>query len=355
MKIHPNFKINGQSFTSNNTLKKYTETLRVSDAVYLQEVASFLSDWTNENDFIIVQTSGSTGKPKNITLQKQYMINSALATGEYFNVQEKTKALLCLSANYIAGKMMLVRAMILGWDLRLVPPNASPLKGITEAFDFCAMVPLQVENSITQLHQIKQVIIGGAPISTPLFLKIQQLKTKCFATYGMTETITHIAVRKMKSITDVNLEAIESYYQVLPNVKITQDDRSCLVIDAPKVSGTTIVTNDVVSLISETQFKWLGRFDNVINSGGVKLFPEQIEEKLSKIISNRFFISSIADEKLGQKLVLFIESEMKLNVDEKLLVKVLSKYEIPKVIYSIPKFIETPTGKVNRIEILKLV
>jgi len=351
MQFHSNFKINGQSFTP-NTFKKYIEIVCVADEIYLQEIGIFLKHWFDESQIISVKTSGSTGKPKIIRLQKQHMTNSALATGEFFNTKENTKALLCLSANYIAGKMMLVRAMVLGWDLHLVAPSSSPLKEIDNTFDFCAMVPLQVEKSLKKLQQVKQLIIGGAPISTSLLTKLQPLKTQCFATYGMTETITHIAVKP--------LNKTSNYFQTLPNVTLSQDNRGCLVIAAPKVASNKIVTNDVVKLISDTHFEWLGRFDYVINSGGVKLFPEQIEEKLSKVLSYRFFVAGIDDEILGQKLVLILELSNNLFDEEKQHLQnqinelvALSKFEIPKKIYSVAHFITTPTGKINRRETIK--
>jgi len=331
------------------------EELTVSDELYLKDIGVFITNWLNDNDYVLVNTSGSTGTPKKIKLLKSHMRNSALATGNYFGLKEDAIALLCLSATYIAGKMMLVRAMILGWDIHLVSPIANPLENLTESYDFCAMVPMQVEASLSHLHKIEQLIIGGAPISLTLNKELQTVTTNCFATYGMTETITHIAVKRINKFGG-NLSAVESYFNTLPNVSISKDDRGCLVIDAPKVSNEIIVTNDIVNIHSDTEFEWLGRFDNVINSGGLKLFPEQIEQKLSQLIKERFFVIGIADEILGEKLILIVESEIPLNLSKFDYQRCqLTKYEMPKEVLLLPKFKETLTGKVRRKQTLKLL
>jgi len=354
--LHPSFKINRQSLTKTSLLR-FTEELTASDELYLKDTGVFIVDWLNDDDYVLVNTSGSTGTPKKIKLLKSHMRNSALATGNYFGLKENTTTLLCLSATYIAGKMMLVRAMVLGWDIHLVSPSANPLKRLTESYDFCAMVPLQVEASLSHLHKIKQLIIGGAPISSTLNKELQTVTTNCFATYGMTETITHIAVKKLNNFSRViSNDREKSHYHILPNVSISQDDRGCLVIDAPKVSNEIIITNDIINIHSDTEFEWLGRYDNVINSGGVKLFPEQIEQKLSLLIKERFFVAGIPDEQLGEQLILIMESDVKLSLSKSDYEKcMLSKYEIPKAVFTFPKFIETPSGKIQRKQTLALL
>ncbi|NQY30311.1 MAG: AMP-binding protein [Flavobacteriaceae bacterium] len=354
--FHSLFKINNHSFTEASFIE-CIENYLVSDELYLQDIGQFLKDWVNSEAYIKVNTSGSTGLPKEIQLNKKHMCNSALATGEYFSCKENTKALLCLSANYIAGKMMLVRAMVLGWDIHLVSPTANPLKNLTTSYDFCAMVPMQVEESLVDLHKVKKLIIGGAPISSILNKELQIVTTNCYATYGMTETITHIAVKKLNNFSGViSNESEKSHYHILPNVSISQDNRDCLVINAPKVSDETIVTNDIVKLTPNSSFEWLGRYDNVINSGGVKLFPEQIEEKLSHIIKKRFFVIGVPDDKLGEKLILIIESYVRLSLSKSDYKKcMLTKYEIPKQVFELPKFIETASGKIQRKQTLALL
>lgn len=371
-KFHINFKLQGKSFNSVDELLVFSKKLSVA-------VFNFLESWFNENDFIEVQTSGSTGKPKCIQLQKKYMVNSALATGEFFNLFENTKVLLCLSVKYIAGKMMLVRALTLGWKLDVVEPISNPLKSNTKKYDFAAMVPLQLENSLANINAIKKLIVGGAPVSNQLLNKIQKIDTEVFATFGMTETITHIAVKKLNNFNSVILSTVEksinnveitsvnpllrndviasetkqSHYKILPNVVISKDSRNCLVINAPKISKQKIITNDIVELISENEFKWIGRYDSVINSGGIKLFPEQIESKLVKIISEPFIVAGIKDEKLGEKLILIIENFDK-NISKETIfnqlnkLEILSKYQRPKEIYFIKKLAKTPNHKIDR-------
>ncbi len=345
--IHKNFKLNNTSFTTKEELLKFSK--EINDSVF-----SFLSDWFNNDDFVIVQTSGSTGTPKPIQLKKEFMTNSALATGEFFNLKESTSALLCLSTDYIAGKMMLVRALVLGWNLDVVHSVSNPLKGLENQYDFSAMVPMQLRNSLSELHKIDKLIVGGGVVSNDLIDAIQNVSTKVYATYGMTETVTHIAVKKLNNFSKFRGETIKkSVYKTIPDVNITQDSRNCLVIQAPKVSEEKVITNDVVNLVSETEFEWLGRYDNVINSGGVKLHPEKIEEKLSLIISNRFFVIGIDDEVLGERLVLVVEGKNQFIDFSK--TKNLTKYEIPKEIYFVNEFIETETKKIQRKKTLNKV
>lgn len=334
--IHDKFQLNGISFSSSVELLKYAE--QNSPSIY-----PFLGHFLSDANEINVQTSGSTGTPKVIAIRKEFMVQSAMATGKFFNLSENTTALLCLNPDYIAGKMMLVRALILGWKLDVVPQSSKPLKQINKSYDFSAMVPMQVYNSIDELHKIKTLIVGGGVVSQELQSKLQALKTNVFATYGMTETVTHIAVKRL------NGKDEKSLYRTLPNVKIATDERNCLIIDASKVSVDKVVTNDIVKIISDNEFEWLGRYDSIINSGGIKLIPEQIELKLSEVIKNRFFISSLPDEKLGEKLILIIEGKENTHIlDEVKNLQSLDKYEVPKAIYFLPSFIETATKKIQR-------
>jgi len=350
--FHKGFKLQGKSFNSLKELIDFSKS--ISD-----EIHHFLVDWFKDIPFVEVKTSGSTGAPKTIKLSKKYMINSALATGNYFNLLENTTALLCMSPNYIAGKMMLVRALTLGWQLDVVEANSNPLKNLDKKYDFSAMVPLQLNNSLSDIYKISKLLVGGGAVSNELLNKIQNINTEVFATYGMTETITQIAVKELNHMRHAELDSA-SHYKTLPNINISKDNRGCLVIDAPNVSSEKVITNDLVELISSTEFKWLGRFDTIINSGGIKLIPEQIEEKFEKIIHQRFFVAGIFDELLGEKLVLIIESlgekvshnEILKNIKN---LKLVTRFEIPRNIYFIEQFIETPTNKIHRTETLKLL
>ncbi len=308
-------------------------------------IHDFLKDWFSDDEYLQVKTSGSTGKPKAILLKKKQMINSSLATGKALNLKPKTSALLCLPIDYIAGKLMLVRALVLGWDLHYVTPCSNPLEKINSSFDFTALVPLQLQNGLHKLHLFKKIIVGGGEVSKSLEKKLQQSKTTVFATYGMTETITHIALKPIN-----HSKTSPAFFKVLPNVKIYKDERNCLVIEAPNVADKTIFTNDVIHLISENKFEWLGRYDNVINSGGIKLHPEIIEKKLESGITNRFFLAGIPDSKLGDKLVLIIEGN---PIDLDLNRFNLSKFEYPKEVFFISKFSETNSGKVQRKDTLQ--
>ncbi len=343
--FHSAFKLQGKSFNSKEELSDFSKEISA-------DVSYFLRNWFDENSFVEVKTSGSTGNPKIIKLQKTHMIHSAKATGDYFNLPENTTALLCMSTNYIAGKMMLVRALTLGWHLDVVEPTSKPLKNSDKTYDFSAMVPMQLHNSLKDIHKIKKLIVGGGTVSNELLSKIQEVKTEIFATYGMTETITHIAVKKLNVIAG----AVEiCNYKILPNIKISIDDRGCLVIEAPTISAEKVATNDLVELISPTEFKWLGRIDNVINSGGIKLIPEQIEEKLAEILKNRFFVAGIFDIVLGEKLILIYEGSKKFDLLKEIQhLQTLSIYEIPKEIFFLEKFIETETTKIDRTKTLGL-
>lgn len=348
--IHLKFKLDDIYF-DHESLQEVAYNFVKEGTLHEKGLGDFLLNWLDDKTYIDIFTSGSTGNPKSIRLDKQAMVHSALATGDFFGIQPGDTALQCLPSDFIAGKMMLVRAMVLGLELDLVAPTSNPLEKNEKHYDFCAMVPIQMENSLKQLHQIKTLIIGGAPVSAPLIKKLQGLQTKVFATYGMTETITHIAAKPLNNLP----KRKKIHYQTLPNIYVSADNRNCLVIDAPRIQAEKMITNDVVKIISETEFDWLGRFDNVINSGGVKLHPEQIEEKLSAFISGRYFVAGIKDEQFGEKLILLIEdTENVINTSNLMKTikqsKKFSKFEIPKEIYIVKHFAETNTGKVQRVK-----
>lgn len=347
--IHSSFTLNGQNF-NDFELYEFAKELEKSGEHYEIQIGKFLKQWLDKTSSVLVKTSGSTGTPKEIQLCKQQMINSAKATGIFFKLPEKTTALLCLPANYIAGKMMLVRAMVLGWNLHVVAPEKDAITQYDNEYDFVAMVPYQVHHSIKSLNKIRKLIIGGGAISEKLNQELQNVNTEVFATYGMTETITHIAVRRINGLAKTN------EYTALPNVKFSLNEQGCLVIEAPDVSKEKVITNDMVQLNSTTTFEYLGRIDNVINSGGVKLFPEQIEAKLSPFISLSFIIASEKDETLGERLVLILECESN-NISSTIseAFQYLSSYERPKKIYTFSKFPFTETGKIKRLEVLQIL
>ena len=340
--IHPNFKLNGHA-RSIEGLWDVGYSLVKESGSYEVEIGDFLLDWLSESKTVRVNTSGTTGTPKTITLHKEHMINSALATGRYFSLQPADTALLCLPCKYISGKMMLVRAMVLGLELDYVEPTSNPLQSVDKKYDFAAMVPLQVQNSIAKIEKIKTLLVGGAKPSEGLLNTLSSKTVKAFETYGMTETISHIAVNPI----DDNRNGD---FQTLPNIVIAKDERGCLQISAPKLGIAKMTTNDMVEITSTDRFKWLGRYDNVINSGGVKLIPEQLEAKLMDFIPNRFFVAGVPDKSLGEKMILVVEGD----VDDVSLLKdlksagELSKHEVPKAIINSESFAVTQSGKLQR-------
>lgn len=335
--VHNRFKLNGFHLDKEDLCRVAYSFIKEGED-FEKPVGNFLLDWFDEKDFIEMQTSGSTGIAKTIRVKKQAMVNSAIATGDFFELSPGDKVLNCLPVKYVAGKLMFVRSFILGLDMDFVAPTSRPLKNNETIYDFSAMVPLQAQNSIAELKNVKKLIVGGAKINDELEKELLKLSTRSFETYGMTETVSHIAAKKVG----------DKIFTVLPNVSVNIDDRNCLVIEALSISDGKIITNDLVNLISPAQFEFLGRLDNVINSGGIKLMPEQIEEKLTSLISQRFFVIGLPDVDLGEKLVLVIEGE-KFDVDQSIFNK-LDKYEKPKDILFVPQFKETCNGKIIRKE-----
>ncbi|WP_318344815.1 AMP-binding protein [Flagellimonas baculiformis] len=350
--IHPDFRFNGFSLVLGD-LSEMGYSLTKEGAPFEVPLGEFLVDWASDASTLEVSTSGSTGKPKKITLNKEQMVNSALATATYFQLKPKQKALLCLPSTGIAGKMMLVRAMVLGLHLDVVEPSSTPLVFNGKAYDFVAMVPMQAQKSLDQLHRVSTLIVGGAPVDATLKNQLGLLSTKVYETYGMTETITHIAVKEIAP-------EPQDYFETLSDISVTTDERGCLVIDAPKISEEKVITNDLVELVGQNHFKWLGRFDAIINSGGVKLVPEVIEDKLAAILKTRFFVAGIPDETLGRQLVLVVEADPE-PFDEKTLMnqikglKSLSKYEMPKKVFVVRTFSETSTKKIDRSKTLATI
>jgi O-succinylbenzoic acid--CoA ligase len=276
------------------------------------------------------------------------MLLSAKKTLDYLGLKENQNALLCLPAAYVAGKMMLVRAIYGGLNIFSIAPKIKLEVPETE-IHLAAFIPLQMEELLNRdfdFSPIKNTIIGGAAIPANLENRIAVLPNAFYATYGMTETITHIALQKLNGVHKTE------FYTVLPGIKISVDEQNRLQIASP-YSDEILQTNDIVHLQSENTFIWLGRTDNVINSGGLKIFPETLEKKLSEFIRDEFFVYGIEDEKLGQKLVLFIQTEKQENsfnsIVEQLKVE-LGKNEIPKQIILLKQFRYTENNKIQRNE-----
>lgn len=315
----------------------------------------FCMEWLSGKESFAQYTSGSTGKPKRIEISRAQMEASAKATQDFFSTDENTNLLCCLDPNFIAGKMMLVRAMVWNAHIVLIEPKSNPLVEISEIPDFIAMVPLQVETCIQdqktleKLKKINYLIVGGASISSGLKNQLIANNIHAFQTYGMTETVSHVALAKV--------EMSELIYRMLPNVEFGVDERKALWVKSASSNNQLVQTNDQVELIDQNSFRWLGRVDFVINSGGVKLHPEFLETKAERAIqklypNSPFFFFGMKDDKLGERLCLAIEStETNPELSAKLkeaLSEVMDKYEVPKNIYFLHEFYRTRTGKLNR-------
>lgn len=328
-----------------------------------RSTVEFLQRWRQGQDRFDVYTSGSTGKPTKISIQRQQMLASATMTLEAFNLQPLDTLHLCLNTAFIAGKMMLVRALVGGMNIVAEEPSAHPkaLAGREDTVHFTALIPFQLDNLLTDvpalrvLNKMKGIIIGGAPTDDELEKKIQEISAPVFATFGMTETVTHIALRRLSGPTR------SKYYQVLPGIQVDQDDRECLIISGPVTAAKRMVTNDRVKLVGKTHFEWLGRIDNVINSGGIKIQLEEVEREASKVLGKlglkrRAFAAGMPDKSLGQLLVLCLEGQktQASSILEELRSR-LPKYHAPREVHFIDRFVETSTGKINRKETIKLV
>ena len=339
---------------------------------YNKLVIDFCLEWQSSKDEFIVHTSGSTGIPKPISLSRKQMQNSVEATAKALNLKHNERFLICLNAEYIAGIMMLVRGMELNAEMVVVPPKRNPLEDFDENmwFDFAAFVPMQLQaileetpEKIAILRQMKAIILGGAPVSYSLLKKIRSIKAlqrvPIYATYGMSETVTHIALKRLNG-----KKEISERYKTLPNVKIKTDERNCLVISAPHTLGKEIITNDLVTIKSPNEFEWLGRADFVINTGGVKVFPEKVEQVVERAfyelaLQKRFFVGSVSDEIVGEKVVLIVEGiPFSKSFENELMTHLknnLPNYHAPKQFFYLSNFALTKTDKIDRKKCMELV
>lgn len=320
-----------------------------------EKVLFFLKEWFSEASTVSVQTSGSTGIPKIFDIEKEKMQNSAKMTCDFLGLNEGDTALLCLPVEYISGKMMLVRASERNLKLIVKTPDTQPLKNLKEKVDFCAMTPLQVENSLNKIHLIKNLIIGGAAVSETLKRKLSRIENekndnrRIFETYGMSETLSHIALKEI-------FPNEEEYFTTFEGIEISKDERSCLKIHAPMLNPDVLTTNDLVELKNEKQFKFLGRADNIINSGGAKIFPEELETVVKKHVENEVVFLGIPDEILGQKLVLAIEGERNEDLKNEILnIQYRKAFYKPKEVFFLDEIPRTPNGKVDRRTLLQLL
>ncbi len=361
--------INGKEFTSDFLLEYGESILNSGLTVYERKTLEFCRQWLSGQKVFEVHTSGSSGKPKLITIKREQMIASAHLTGDVFKLEKNDRVLACLSTEHIAGMMMLVRSFVLDMHLTIINPVANPLENFPAdaVFDFTALVPLQLyeifnkaKKKLAVLNRMKAVIVGGAPVNTELEKKIQLIKAPVYSTYGMTETVTHIALKRL------NGKEKTDYFKTLKGVEIDTDNRNCLIIKSAVTDGKVLVTNDLVEINAKDSFRLLGRIDNVINTGGFKVQIEKVEKALEQVLSQiqkgkpaKSFISSVPDEKFGREIIAVIEgapfTAKKQNQLMQGLGSYLKKHEMPRTIHFIPKIIVTAIDKIDRQATLKLI
>ncbi|MBS1594280.1 MAG: AMP-binding protein [Bacteroidetes bacterium] len=316
-------------------------------------VFDFIEQWYADQPQFEVRTSGSTGPPKSIWHSRTSMTASAVRTCDFFGLKKEDTALVAMPAQYIGGKMMVLRSIVRGLRMICIEPASDPLRELDPMLpiDFTAFTPMQMSGilshaaSAEKLKHVRQIILGGGEVPEVLREQLQSLSAEVYESYGMTETITHIALKKL------NGPDRSDYFTAMQDVTLHLDDRGCLVIHAPHLSEKELVTNDLAELHSPTEFRWLGRYDNVINTGGIKVYAEEIERKLQPFISVPFFITGTADNVLGQTVTLVAEGSHVLSQDE--LNEHLSRYEKIRRIIMKDKFAYTATGKINKKETLR--
>jgi len=333
-------------------------------SVMLHTAEELVLQWDEGAQSFTIQTSGSTGSPKPIVLSREKIVYSAQQTAAAFGLTQGDTLLCCLGLNYIAGFMMLMRGLVLDAHVILDIPSSNPLERLPERqkIDFASFVPMQMAamlddaSAIKTMNGMKAILVGGGPVSKALEDSIQVLQVPVYHTYSMTETYTHVAVRRM------NGPGKSNYYQPMPGTILSKDERGCLVIQSFLTDNKPLITNDLVDLQPNGSFEWIGRIDNVIISGGVKIQLEKIEAMSAEVLNDMgisidFFAAGIPDEKLGEKLVLVIAGEkwgQKITIDfYDQLSGLLTKYEIPKDILFVQELSKTLTGKLDRRATLK--
>lgn len=326
-----------------------------------QAALTFCREWLSGAESFVVHTSGSTGAPKPIMLTRRQMQASARATGQALGLHAGMSALVCLPTRYIAGKMMLVRGLELGLHLIVVEPASDPFTELGDTvIDFAAFVPLQMQTILSgshreRLNRMHAILIGGGPVSAALDATIQEVAAPTYHTYGMTETATHVALRRLNGVSR------SDRFIPLPGVGCQVDERDCLAVCGPMSNDVWLQTNDLVRLFGDGSFVWLGRWDNVINSGGVKVQVEQVEAELERLLpvllgehwcGQRFFVTGQPDERLGQVVTLVLEgAPLDPDLEQRVLAglrQALGAFAAPRRVVTLAMFAETPTGKIDR-------
>lgn len=348
-------RINGKDYSEVELSVLIAEKLsEVQLSQWEKELYLFLQEWISASDTIAAHTSGSTGEPQMIRLPKTMMEQSAQRTITYFNLKPGDRLLLSLPCRYIAGKMMVIRAITGRMDLITADPSLETDLLLTSIFDLGAMVPNQVFKLLDhpkgkeKIENIRHLLIGGSAIQANMENQLSRLNNQVVSTYGMTETASHIALRTLSGPSRSDI------YQCLPGITVSLGHNDCLIIHVPGMEA--FPTKDIARVLSPVSFKILGRADDVIISGGIKFWPETLEKKLEGLIPHRFVFSSLPDEKLGEKLVLVVEGTAA-DVDDiqQKAKEVLLPYERPREICFLDSFPETENGKIKRKEIKRRI
>lgn len=345
------YSINGQNYRRDELLA-FCQIMMREASPWESDLYRFIDLWLGDSPIIPMFSSGSTGDPKTIEFSRVAVEASARASIDFFGLQEGDRVLLCLPIRYVAARLMVVRALVGGLDLCVVPPSGNPLAHVGTDLAFAAMVPLQVMDVLAQTPQqfnlVDKLIVGGSAVTPQLKRQLQNVTTQVWETYGMTETLTHVAVRQ------INGNNQTECFGALPGVSFSVDTNGCLVIDVPRITPLPMVTRDMVRLIDSSHFELLGRYDNVINSGGIKLQPEVIEARLRPFIPGLFVVMGMPDARLGEKVVLVAErSPEPLDLRMIMVTSGLGKYEKPKEIIFVEKIPVGENGKILRRQLLQ--
>ncbi len=353
--------INGKTYRLDKYLNDPSTIADLDE--YEKKVLSFSINWLGGGKTVELKTSGSTGPPKVISIHRSQLVSSARMTIEFLNLVNGGRALLCLNPEYIAGIMMIVRSFTAGMSLYAVSPSSNPMlrKDLDYSFDLTALVPYQVTNiihkagSASNLKKIKNVLIGGSEMHPSLIQTLSEFPNAIFQTFGMTETVSHIALKRISGSNP------SDYYEIMGGISIDTDSRGCLTICGPVTGGDMIISNDLVELIDNKRFRWKGRIDDIIITGGIKVNIRDLESRIHELflnhnISGNYFVSKLPDLKLGDKIILLVEKKEKgpgISEMRDLLRAHLEKYEMPKEIYMLAKFKMTKTGKIDKKSTLK--
>ncbi|GAB3181617.1 AMP-binding protein [Telluribacter humicola] len=341
-----------------HTNRRLVASQAVPEPEYFRLAYDFLNSWSENQPHYQLHTSGSTGQPKPINLLREQLVSSAHLTGKAIQLPKGTRALVCLNVRYIAGVMMLVRGMELDWDLTIVEPSGNPLLQVPteQVFDFVAMVPLQLstilENKVTRkrVSSLGKVLLGGAPVGVALHKQIRRLNISVYQSYGMTETVSHVALRLLNGKNE------SEDFTLLDGVDFGVDQRGCLYVSGPMTLHQTVQTNDLVEITSDRTFRWIGRVDHVINSGGIKIPLDKVDQLVEQILYDigcpfDCFSWFEPEEKLGQRLILVVKNRDVYFPTDNVCNEIKQResvYLVPKHIYFVDEFIKTPTDKVDR-------